>query len=64
MLLFGSLLTVCDGTFWPLVTDVYNESVAYGTNYGRYSWGVRVRFCAGELIFCCANCLDPSVHRS
>jgi len=49
MLLFGSLLTVCDGTFWPLVTDVYNESVAYGTNYGRYSWGVRVRFCAGEL---------------
>jgi len=49
MLLFGSLLTVCDGTFWPLVIDVYNESVGYGTNCGRYSWGVSVRFGAGEL---------------
>jgi len=27
ILLFGSLLTFCDGTYWSLVIDVYNESV-------------------------------------
>jgi len=49
MLLFGSLLTFCDRTYWPFVIDVYNESVWYGTNCGRYSWGVSVWFGAGEL---------------
>jgi hypothetical protein len=27
MLSFGSLLTFCDGMYWPLVIDAYNESV-------------------------------------
>jgi hypothetical protein len=51
MLLFGSLLTFFDDTYWPFVIDVYNKSVWYSTNCGRYSWGVSVWFGAGELIF-------------
>jgi len=49
MLLFGSLLTFCDGTYWPFVIDTYNESVWYSTNCGRYSWGVSVWFGVGKL---------------
>jgi len=47
MLLFRSLLTFCDGTYWLLVIDVYNECVWYSTNCSWYSWGVCVRFCVG-----------------
>jgi hypothetical protein len=50
MLSFRSLLTFCDGTYWLLVTDVYNESVWYSTNCGRYGWDVLIRFSVGELL--------------
>jgi hypothetical protein len=48
MLSFRSLLNVCDGTYWPLVIDVYNECVWYGTNCGWYSWGVCFWLCVGN----------------
>jgi hypothetical protein len=48
MLSFRSFLNVCDGTYWLLVIDVYKECVWYGTNCGRYSWGLCVWLCAGD----------------
>jgi hypothetical protein len=69
MLLFGTLLTFFDDTYWPLVIENIRSLFGTAQSAAGTAWGVSVWFGAGELMFqlCSVQtlvCIHTSVHRS